>query len=296
MAIRRNTKSSPGFMIFFGLIWVIIALVMFYTSSVTKNMHERCTESTTGVVQSVSSERRTRKSGKHRRVTYYVYRTNYAFDADNKTVYGTSTLSASERLETGSTLAVKYNPSNPEKEHYTRYDENGKGGMIVSGFFGVIGLIVVISGISQKAKSGGSGFSRAAAGTGVLLNGMNNNSNYNYNTYNSNGYNNGYNNNSYNNGYNNNYNNGYNSNNYNNGYNNSYNNDYNSNNYNNGYNNSYNNDYNSNNYNNGYNNNYNNDYNNNNYNNGYNNNYNNGYDNNNVYSGGNDYNDFNQLN
>ena len=270
MAVRRNTKSSPGFTIFFGLIWVVVAIVMFSVGTGKNNMRKRCTESTTGVVQSVRMERRSRKSGKHSRTTYYVYVTGYEFEADGKEYSGSSTLSESQRLEIGSTLRVSYNPSNPEKDHFSNYDNSGTGGIAVAIFLGVIGIIVVISGFREKARLGGSGFSRAAAsGTGVVLNGMNNNNNYDYNNYNNN----------FNNGYNNNYNN----NNYNNNYNNNNNNNYN------GYNN--NNGYSNNNYDNGYNNNYNN-----NYNNGYNNNYNNSYNNNNVYSGGNDYNDFNQLN
>ena len=169
MAVRRNTKSSPGFTIFFGLIWVIVAIVIFSVSNKTNNMRKRCTQSTTGVVQSVRSERRTRKSGKHHRTTYYVYVTGYEFEANGKEYSGSSTLSASERLDTGATLKVTYNPSNPAKDHYSNYDNSGTGGMVVSGFLGVIGIIVVISGFAQKARQGGSGFSRAAARDCAIL-------------------------------------------------------------------------------------------------------------------------------
>ena len=264
MRVRRNTKSSPGLAIFMGIIFVFFAVVIFSMGTKTNNMRKRCTKSTTGIVQSVRQERRTRKKGKHRRETYYVYVTGYEFDVDGKEYHGSSTLNS--RISEGATLTISYNPSKPAEEHYSNYDSSGAGGIAASVVFGALGIIVFITGIKEKARQGGSGFSRvAAAGTGVVLNGLNNNNNYNYNNYNSNGYNNGYNNN---------LNNNYNT--YNNDYNNSFGNS---------------NGYSDNNFNNGYNNNYNNSYNNN-----YNNGYNNGYNNNNVYSSTNNYNDFNQLN
>jgi hypothetical protein len=274
MRVRRNTKSSPGLAIFMGIIFVFFAVVIFSMGTQTNNMRKRCTKSTTGIVQSVRQERRTRKRGKHRRETYYVYVTGYEFEADGKEYSGSSTLNS--RISEGAAIKVNYNPSKPAEEHYSNYDSSGNAGIAASVVFGMIGIIAVIAGFKEKARQG-TLRGMAAAGTGVVLNGfngMNNNNNYNYNNYNSNGYNNGY-----NNSYNNNLNNNYNT--YSNDYNNSFagSNGYNDNNFNNGYSNNYNNNYNSN------------------YNNNYNNGYNNGYNNNNVYSGGsNNYNDFNQLN
>ncbi|SEK44659.1 DUF3592 domain-containing protein [Ruminococcus albus] len=278
---RRNTQSSPGFMIFIGIVMVVMSMVIFTTGNNTKKMHKRCTQSTNnGIVQSVTKQRRTRKTGKHSRTTYYVYPTSYTFDVEGKAYSGSSTLSSGQRVDVGTRITVYYNPSNPAADHYTRYDDTGTGGMVASVFVGLIGVILFVSGIKTKASRRNIGGVRGMA-AGAVLSGMNGNNNYNYNTYNGNSYNN----NGYNNGYNNNFNN-----NYNNGFNDT-----------NSYNNNYNNGYNNNNYNsydsNGFNS-YNNGYNNtNSYNNGYNNDYNNSYNNNNVYSGSsNNYNDFNQLN
>ena len=277
---RRNTQASPGFMIFIGIVMVVMSMVIFTTGNNTKKMHKRCTQSTNGIVQSVTRQRRTRKSGKHRRTTYYVYLTGYEFEVNSKPIHGSSTLQSGERLSEGANLTVYYNPSDPDNDHYTRYDDTGTGGMVASVFVGLTGVILFVSGIKTKASRRSMGGVRGMA-AGAVLSGMNGNNNYNsnYNNYNYNSTN----------SFNNNYNNGFSDtnsyNNYNNGYNN--NNSYNTydsngfNNNNNGYNN-----------NNSYNNGYSNDYNNN-----YNNNYNNSYNNNNVYSGSsNNYNDFNQLN
>ena len=234
---RRNTKTSPGFNIFIGIVMILAALILFVTGSNTKKMHKRCTQSTNGIVQSVRQERRTRKSGK-RRTTYYVYVTGYEFEVDNQPIHGSSTLQSGQRLSEGASLLVYYNPSKPNIEHYTRYDDSGTGSVVCSIFIGLMGVLFFVSGVKTKAaRKNIVGVREMAAGT--VLSGMNGNYNYNnynnnYNTY-SNDYNNsfgnsnGYNDNNFNNGYSNNYNNNYNSN-YNNNYNNGYNNGYNNNN------------------------------------------------------------------
>lgn len=247
MSRRSSREMSPGAAIFFGIVMVVIAVVMFRIGSTTKNMHKRCTQATNGVVQSVREERRTRKSGKHsRRVTYYVYVTQYEFDVDGKEYTGKSTLSSSERLSVGATLNVHYNSADPAKDHYTDYDDNGTGGIFFAVFMGLFGLVFTSAGIKKKL-TGGVGVRQAVVGAALASSNNNNFSNSYNNNYNNsnNNFNNSYNNNSFNGSFNNSgsnngvysssgFNNSYNNNNYNN-------NGYNNNGYNNGYNNNYNN-------------------------------------------------------
>lgn len=299
---RRNRQASPAALIFCSIVMVIMAVVIFRVGSAQKKETARCTGTATGTVTSVREERRTKKSGKHSRTTYYVYITDYTFDVNGTEYTGFSTLSASERHNVGDTITVKYNPDKPSEEHRTPYDASGAGSEAAAIFVGIFGVIFFFAGIKAKAdKARGIGvgaqpISMRQAAVGAILgaaersnnnNSYNNNYNNNYSNTNSN-FNNGYNNNSYNN---NSFDNGYNNNNSYNSANGSYS-SFNSNGSFNdngsfgnsfGGNNGYNNGYGDNNYNNGYSsNNYNNGYNNNNYNN----NYNNGF-------GGSD---FNQLN
>lgn len=168
MAARTNTVPSYKTFFFWGLILMLTATVMFFVGIYTNNMRERCTESTKGVVQSVKQERRSRKSGKHSWTTYYVYKTAYEFEADGKVYSGRSTLSEFQKLNEGYRLSVKYNPSKPDKEHYTQYDKDGTGGIAASVFCGVIGVIILAAGIKDKAR-----FNRSN-GINADLNGMNN--------------------------------------------------------------------------------------------------------------------------
>ena len=246
MSRRSSREMSPGAAIFFGIVMVVIAVVMFRIGSTTKNMHKRCTQATNGVVQSVREERRTRKSGKHsrtrksgkhsRRVTYYVYVTQYEFDVDGKEYTGKSTLSSSERLSVGATLNVHYNSADPAKDHYTDYDDNGTGGIFFAVFMGLFGLVFTSAGIKKKL-TGGVGVRQAVVGAALASSNNNNFSNSYNNNYNNsnNNFNNSYNNNSFNGSFNNSgsnngvysssgFNNSYNNNGYNNGYNNNYNN------------------------------------------------------------------------
>lgn len=214
MARRNSRQASPGMTIVIGIIMIVISVAMFTIGNSVNNMRKRCTESTKGVVQTVREERRTKKSGKHRRVTYYVYVTGYEFDVNGSTYSGSSTLSQSDRLNVGATLTVHYNSDKPAEEHYSQYDSSGTGGIFFSVFMALFGLVFTGSGIKRKL-SGGMGVRQAIVGA-AMSGGFNNNNNY--NSYN----NNGYNNNNYNNNYSNNnysYNNSYSSNGYNNDFN-----------------------------------------------------------------------------
>ena len=168
MAVRKNTAPAHRSMIIWGLVFALAAIVMLSIGISKNNMRKRCTESTKGVVQSVKQERRSRKSGKHSWTTYYVYKTAYEFEADGKVYSGRSTLSEFQKLNEGYRLSVKYNPSKPDKEHYTQYDKDGTGGIAASVFTGVICVIVLVAGFKEKAR-----FDRSN-GVDADLNGMNN--------------------------------------------------------------------------------------------------------------------------
>lgn len=168
VAVRKSKAPTYRSMLICGLVFALAAIVMLYVGISRNNMRKRCTESTKGVVQSVKQERRSRKSGKHSWKTYYVYKTAYEFEADGKVYSGCSTLSEYQKLNEGYSLSVKYNPSKPDKEHYTQYDKDGTGGIAASVFTGAICVIFLVSGFKEKAKLGRSN------GMDADLNGMNN--------------------------------------------------------------------------------------------------------------------------
>ena len=240
MARSRSGRNHPVLTIIFGLIFAVVAAAGILSARAEKKMQERCTSSASAVVTSVSSERRSRKSGKHR-TYYYVYVTSYVFEANDSEYSGKTTLSSGERREVGDTMGVYYNPAKPT-EHFTENERVTAFSVVMPALFCVFGFIVVISALSvfRKARNNNMTVRDAMLGSAVAgsSNNFNNNYNNNFGSYNSaNNYNSFNNGSSYNNngsysssGFNNSYNNnGYvNTNSYNGGYSNNYNdNDYN---------------------------------------------------------------------
>ncbi|SFB71819.1 DUF3592 domain-containing protein [Ruminococcus albus] len=152
---RRSTKPEPGIMIFMGIIMIIMALIFFVTGSNAQKMHKRCTQSTNGTVQTVTRQMKTSQSGKYSRSTYYVYLTAYTFDVNGKAYSGSSTLSSGEKVDIGTSIKVYYNPSAPSDEHYTTYDDSGKGSMICSVLLTLFGVVFIVIGIRNTASRKG---------------------------------------------------------------------------------------------------------------------------------------------
>ena len=192
--MARVTRKNPVGLVLVGIIMVLLTVFMINAARKEKAMQDRCTANAAATITTVSKEKRSKKSGK-RRTTYYVYRTGYEFDVDTATYNGSTTLDHSSTI--GDTIPVHYNPNDPG-EHYTNNEKVITAAMVIPGFIGVIGVIMIIAGITAKkqTRSIGGNYNNSGIGGAIVGAALSNSSN-NYNSYNNNGYNgrvNGYNN------------------------------------------------------------------------------------------------------
>ena len=192
--MARVTRKNPVGLVLVGIIMVLLTFFMINAAKKEKAMQDRCTANATATITTVSKEKRSKKSGK-RRTTYYVYRTGYEFDVDTATYNGSTTLDHSSTI--GDTIPVHYNPNDPS-EHYTNNEKVITAAMVIPGFIGVIGVILIIAGITSKkqTRSMGGNYNNMGIGGAIVGAALSDSSN-NYNSYNNNGYNgrvNGYNN------------------------------------------------------------------------------------------------------
>ena len=185
--MARVTRKNPVGLVLVGIIMVLLTFFMINAAKKEKAMQDRCTANATATITTVSKEKRSKKSGK-RRTTYYVYRTGYEFDVDTATYNGSTTLNHSSTI--GDTIPVHYNPNDPG-EHYTNNEKVVTAAMVIPGFIGVIGVIMIIAGITSKkqTRSIGGNYNNMGIGGAIVGAALSNSSN-NYNSYNNNGYNN----------------------------------------------------------------------------------------------------------
>ena len=193
--VRLRRRSSPLSMILFGAVFIIVGLVSFFSVSQQKKRQSKCTSVTSAVVTNVREQRRSRKSGKHRRY-YYVYVTKYAFEVNDASYDGSTTFSASDRLDVGNTITVKYDPADPNN-NFTSNDRVGSSATVIPLLtFGGFGMLFMFAGIRQRGREqNGTDLRMTPFGAAVGFNSYDNNGyNNDYNSYNNNNgnYNNSY--------------------------------------------------------------------------------------------------------
>ena len=107
------------------IIYVLIlaaAVFLFFHANNIRKMQKRCISTADAVVTDVKKETRHKKSG-DKQVSYHVYITDYRFEAGNISINDRTTLQSNQRKNEGDIITVHYNPDDPEKEHYTQFQE-----------------------------------------------------------------------------------------------------------------------------------------------------------------------------
>ena len=142
--MTKVVESTPKSKMFFGLICLVVGFVAFFLGNLVTSGGKNY-ETTTGVVKDYYM--------KYSSEGNVMYSEIAQFEVNGRWYEAVSKSQTSTPRMVGSSVQIKYNPNNPNDSYiYKKIDDYI--GLIVGAVFGVVGVILLVSGVKEYISGG----------------------------------------------------------------------------------------------------------------------------------------------